>query len=501
MSYASINTQALNGISALPVSVEVHISSGLPALSIVGLPEAAVRESKDRVRAAIINSGFDFPMQRITVNLAPADLPKDGGRYDLPIAIGILVASKQIPDNNLQDYEFHGELALSGELRPVSGALPVAMGAKKLNRTLILPTDSASLAALIKQADIFQASYLLDICRYLHQQQDLARPLTAPIIKRIYNLDMSDVKGQHRAKRALEIAAAGRHNMLMVGPPGTGKTMLASRLSGLLPALTEQQAIDTASIRSISHQGFNIKEWGQRPFRAPHHTASGVALVGGGSNPKPGEISLAHNGVLFLDELTEFDRHTLDVLREPLETGSITISRAARQAEFPANFQLIAAMNPCPQGYNCDGKSLCQCTHEQQRKHRSRISAPLLDRIDIHIEVPAIDRKALIENNETIESSEAIKQRIDAANQKQQQRCGKTNAELSSRETENFCALKNAEVKLLDQAMEKLKLSARAYHRILRMSRTIADLDDADDIEAKHLSEAISYRSLDRFIS
>jgi len=501
MSYASINTQALNGVTALPVSVEVHISSGLPSLSIVGLPEAAVRESKDRVRAAIINSGFDFPMQRITINLAPADLPKDGGRYDLPIAIGILAASNQIPDELLQQFEFHGELALSGELRPVSGSIPVAIGANNLKHTLILPVTSATLAALIKDTNVLQASHLLEICQYLHQQNDLSRPKMVTPKKIKHPLDINDVKGQHRAKRALEIAAAGRHNMLMVGPPGTGKTMLASRLCGLLPALTEQQAIESAAICSISHQGFNISEWGQRPFRTPHHTASGVALVGGGSNPKPGEISLSHNGVLFLDELTEFDRHALDVLREPLETGKITISRAARQAEFPANFQLIAAMNPCPQGYNCDGKSLCQCTTEQQLKHRSRISAPLLDRIDIHIEVPAIDRKQLLNVSEKSDSSEVIKQRVKRAFDIQLSRIGKTNAELNSRETETLCKLKTAEIKLLDQAMEKLKLSARAYHRILRMSRTIADLENSENIDTKHLSEAISYRSLDRFLT
>jgi len=499
MSLATIHTQALNGVKSLPVSVEVHISTGLPALSIVGLPEAAVRESKDRVRAAIINSGFDFPMQKITVNLAPADLPKDGGRYDLPIAIGILAASGQIPDDQLAHLEFHGELALSGDLRAVTGALPVAIGSVAQKHTLVLPLASAPIAALAKDAHIYQAHHLLEICRFLHGQSELETPQPMQPQTVHQPLDMSDVKGQHRAKRALEIAAAGRHNMLMIGPPGTGKTMLASRLATLLPPLTEQQAIESAAIRSISHQGFDPDEWKQRPFRAPHHTASGIALVGGGSVPRPGEISLAHNGVLFLDELTEFNRHTLDVLREPLETGTIIISRASRQAEFPANFQLIAAMNPCPQGYNCDGKSLCQCSPDQQRKHRSRISAPLLDRIDIHIEVPAIDRRALMSDSDDNESSKEIICRINKAYKMQMQRCGKTNAELSSRETETHCRLRPAEVELLDQAMQKLKLSARAYHRILRMSRTIADLDNTESIQTPHLSEAISYRSLDRF--
>ena len=501
MRLAKVITRALVGISAPEVIVEVHIANGLPALSIVGLPEAAVRESKDRVRAAIQNSQFEFPMRRITVNLAPADLPKEGGRYDLPIALGILAASSQIKTDMLESHEFHGELALSGHLRPVSGSLPAALGAHASGRKLVLPLESANEAALVEHVEVKAATTLLEICQYLQQLGDLDEPAVSISnhCDEHFIADMSDVRGQHRARRALEIAAAGRHNMVMVGPPGTGKSMLASRLPGILPPMTNQHALESAAIKSISHHGFDISTWKQRPFRHPHHTASGVALVGGGSNPSPGEISLAHHGVLFLDELTEFDRHVLDVLREPMETGSITISRAARQAEFPANFQLIAAMNPCPQGYSCDGKNLCQCTYEQQRRHRNRISAPLLDRIDIHIEVPKLDKSALDQNRPENEDSRTIRKRVTRAYQVQMQRAGKSNADLSSTEVDVYCCLDKAHRMLLETAMDKLQLSARAYHRILKLARTIADISASENIGQAHLAEAISYRSLDRF--
>ena len=502
MQLATVYTRALVGINAPEVTVEVHISNGLPSLSIVGLPEAAVRESKDRVRAAIINSHFDFPTRRITVNLAPADLPKEGGRYDLPIALGILAASGQISDDLLNSHEFHGELALSGELRPVNGCLPASLAASASGRILVLPEESAREAALVKTTRVKAAKDLLSICQYLRQQGELKTPVIADIEaeRPDFVADMADIRGQHRARRALEVAAAGRHNLIMVGPPGTGKSMLASRLPGILPPMSDEHALESASVSSISYQGFDVRNWKQRPFRSPHHTASGVALVGGGSNPSPGEISLAHHGVLFLDELTEFDRHVLDVLREPLETGSIIISRAARQAEFPARFQLVAAMNPCPQGYSCDGKSLCQCTLEQQKRHRSRISAPLLDRIDIHIEVPRLDKSALDSNAPRGESSALIRERVHLAYQCQMQRCGKSNAELSNNEIEAFCQLAPKEKLVLDQAMDKLKLSARAYHRILKLARTIADISHSVQIEMPHLAEAISYRSVDRFL-
>jgi len=503
MRLAKVITRALVGISAPEVIVEVHITNGLPAMSIVGLPEAAVRESKDRVRAAIQNSYFEFPARRIIINLAPADLPKDGGRFDLPIALGILAASGQIKPNLLESHEFHGELALSGHLRSISGSLPAALGAQASGRKLVLPLENANEAALVENVEVKAATSLLEICQYLQQQGELDEPVasTANQCDKNFIADMSEVRGQHRARRALEIAAAGRHNMVMVGPPGTGKSMLASRLPGILPPMTDQHALESAAINSISHHGFDISTWKQRPFRHPHHTASGVALVGGGSNPTPGEISLAHHGVLFLDELTEFDRHVLDVLREPMETGTITISRAARQAEFPANFQLIAAMNPCPQGYSCDGKNLCQCTYEQQRRHRNRISAPLLDRIDIHIEVPKLDKNALDQNGPKNEDSQTIRKRVINAYQIQLERAGKSNSDLSSTEVDVHCRIAPDEKILLDKAMDKLHLSARAYHRILKLARTIADISGSENIQQAHITEAISYRSLDRFIN
>ena len=494
MSLAVVYSRALSGMAAPLVEVEAHLANGLPAFNIVGLPDTEVKESRDRVRAAIIQSGFDFPAKKITVNLAPADLPKESGRFDLPIAVGILAASGQIAisPEELSQYELAGELALSGLLRPVRGALAMVWQSTQARRRFILPQESAGQAALIERAEVLAAESLVAVAAHLNGIAALPRcKAHAEAAEEAPYPDLQDVKGQHTARLALEIAAAGGHSILMSGPPGTGKSMLAQRLPGILPPLSDDEITETWALRSLLPQQHSFSR--RRPFRSPHHSASAAAMVGGGSDPKPGEISLAHNGVLFLDELPEFDRKVLEMLREPLENGLIHISRASRQATYPARFQLVAAMNPCPCGYLSHPAKSCRCTPESIARYRGKISGPLLDRIDLIIEVPALSAAELTQATPG-EPSAAVRERVLAARERQQRRQGKSNALLNVTELDELAAIEPEAKAALSAVLEKLSLSARSYHRILRIARTLADLAGSDTVNQRHVMQAVSFR-------
>jgi len=491
-----VYSRGCTGVEAPPITVEVHLSSGLPSMHLVGLPETAVRESKDRVRSAVINSGFKWPQSRITISLAPAELPKDGGGFDLPIALGILAASDQIPNETLKQCEFLGELSLTGELRPVRGVLPAAIRARDTGRILIIPVCNAAEAALAIGGEKYGGMTLLEIANWMKGGQELQKCEVEEAGDPHLLPDLRDVIGLPGPKRALEIAAAGAHHLLFAGPPGTGKTLLASRLPGILPPMTEQESLEVASLASVSHAGLDHRKWGIRPFRTPHHSCSSVALAGGGTRPMPGEISLAHNGVLFLDELPEFGRHTLEILREPIESGCIVIARAAMRATFPARFQLVAAMNPCPCGLSGDESGRCMCSGEQIQRYRSRVSGPLLDRIDIQVEVLRPEKSILSTPKDDIESSASVRRRVIESRRIQHERAGKPNAMLNNADLEKFCVVGGEALRLLEDAAERLYLSPRACHRILKVSRTIADLAHASSIHPAHVAEAVALRRL-----
>jgi magnesium chelatase family protein len=499
MTLATLHTRTPRGLEAPLVRVEVDVGAGLPAFSIVGLLETTVKESKDRVRAALANCGFEFPAGRVTVNLAPADLPKEGGRFDLAIAVGILIAADRLTPAAFDDVELYGELSLGGDVHATRGILPSTLQAVRAGHAVIVPAANGRESALARGARVLVTSHLRDVCRHAAGQQALEPPrLDAGDDGSAARWpDLADVRGQPGARRALEIAAAGGHSLLLVGPPGSGKSMLAQRLPGLLPALDDGEALEAASIRSLSRDGLRWEQWRHRPFRAPHHTASAAAIVGGGTRPRPGEVSLAHHGVLFLDELPEFRRDVLEVLREPLETGHVVVSRAGAQAEFPACFQLVAAMNPCPCGHHGDPGGRCRCPPERIAAYRARISGPLLDRIDLHVEVgrvPLGDIAASVSPEDT----GTVASRVQSARLCQAARSHRLNSRLDAADVKLACNAEPAALVLLGRAMDQLGLSARGYHRTLRVARTIADLAASDRVRVAHVAEAITLRQLDR---